>query len=74
MTKNEKKTEMLNAFFISVFNSKISSSLGTQPPELKDKDWKQKEAPVIQEEMVDKLLYHLGHRSLWDGKGSTSEY
>lgn len=58
MTKNEKKTEMLNAFFISVFHSKISSSLGTQPPELKD--WKQNEAPVIQEEMADKLLYHLG--------------
>lgn len=52
---NEEKIEVINAFFISVFHSKISSSLGTQPPELKDKDWKQKEATLIQEEMVNNL-------------------
>jgi len=31
VTKAEEKAEVLNAFFVSVFNSKTSCSVGTQP-------------------------------------------
>jgi len=31
VTKDEEKSEVVNAFFASVFNSKTSCSLGTQP-------------------------------------------
>lgn len=44
--------EVLNASFISVFNSKTSFPRGIQPPELEDKDWEQNEASAIQAEMV----------------------
>ncbi|KAK4810093.1 LOW QUALITY PROTEIN: hypothetical protein QYF61_008069 [Mycteria americana] len=60
-----KRLEVLNAFFASVFNSKTSCALGTQPPELEDRDREQNEAPIIQGEMVSDLLYHLDtHRSM----------
>ncbi|KAK4806541.1 hypothetical protein QYF61_021377 [Mycteria americana] len=49
----------------SVFNSKTSCSLGTQPPELEDRDAEQNEAPIIQGEMVSDLLHHIDkHRSM----------
>ncbi|KAK4818898.1 hypothetical protein QYF61_021583 [Mycteria americana] len=38
VTKDEEKAEVLNAFFASVFNSRANRSLGTQPPELEDRD------------------------------------
>jgi len=37
-TKDGAKTEVLNAFFASVFNSKGSCSPDTQPPEQEDRD------------------------------------
>ncbi|KAK4825063.1 hypothetical protein QYF61_023067 [Mycteria americana] len=65
VTKDEEKDKILNAFFASVFNSKTSCSLGTQPPELEDRDGEQNEAPIIQGEMVSDLLHHLGtHKSM----------
>ncbi|GAB0177838.1 mitochondrial enolase superfamily member 1 [Grus japonensis] len=53
------QAEVLNAFFASVFTSKTSCSLGTQPPELEDRDGEQNEAPITQGEMVSDLLHHL---------------
>ncbi|GAB0206514.1 hypothetical protein GRJ2_003117000 [Grus japonensis] len=65
VTKDEEKAEVLNAFFASVFNSKTSSSPGTQPRELEDRDGEQNEAPKIQGEMVSNLLHHLDtHKSM----------
>ncbi|GAB0175842.1 mitochondrial enolase superfamily member 1 [Grus japonensis] len=52
VTKDEEKAEVLHAFFASVLNSKASCSLGTQPPELEDRDGEQSEAPITQGEMV----------------------
>lgn len=55
MTKDEEKTEVLNVFFPSVFNSKTSCSVGTQTPEPEDKD----------REMVSDVLHYLGrHKSM----------
>lgn len=44
MTENEGKSELLNAFFASVFNSKTSCAPGTQTSEPDNRDEKQKEA------------------------------
>ena len=63
VTKHEEKVEVLQTFFASVFHSKTSCSLGTQAPELEDRE--QNEAPIIQGEMVSDLLHHLDtHKSM----------
>ncbi|KAK4824113.1 hypothetical protein QYF61_010736 [Mycteria americana] len=65
VTKDEEKAEVLNAFFASVFNSRANCSLGTQPPELEDRNGDQYGAPIIQGEMVSDLLHHLDtHKSM----------
>ncbi|KAK4831158.1 hypothetical protein QYF61_015628 [Mycteria americana] len=62
--KDEEKAGVLNSAFASVFNSKTSCSVGTQPPELEARDREQNEAPIIQGEMVTDLLHHLDtHKS-----------
>jgi len=57
--KDEKKAEVLNAFFTSFFNNQTSYSQGSQPPVLKDRGEEQNKTPLIQEEAVNDLLCHL---------------
>ncbi|KAK4815646.1 hypothetical protein QYF61_005208 [Mycteria americana] len=65
VTKDEEKTEVLNAFFASGFNSRANCSLGTQPLELEDRDGDQTGTPIIQGEIVSDLLHHLDtHKSM----------
>jgi len=59
VTKDEEKSEVLNAFFASAFNSKTICSWGTQSPKLEDRDREQNEAPMIQGEIVSNLIHHL---------------
>ena len=65
VTKDEEKAEVLSAAFASVFNSKGSCSLDTQPPEQQGRDGEWKETPIIQGEMVSDPLHHVDtHRSV----------
>ncbi|KAK4828864.1 hypothetical protein QYF61_000992 [Mycteria americana] len=65
VTKDEEKTEVVNNFFASVFNSRANCFLVTQPPKLEDRDRDQNGAPIIQGEMVSDLLHHLDiHKSM----------
>ena len=54
--KDQDKTEVLNAFFASIFNSKTHYSLGTQPLLLVDRDREQNRPCIIHDEMVSDLL------------------
>lgn len=64
--KNEEKAEVLNAVFASVFSSKNSCSLRSQPPGMGgDRGREQNEALRIQGETFSDLLHHLDrHKSL----------
>jgi len=57
--KDEEKAEVLNAFFVSVFNSQTSYSQGSQPPVLEDREGEKNKHPIIHEEAVNDLLCHL---------------
>ncbi|PKU41251.1 rna-directed dna polymerase from mobile element jockey-like [Limosa lapponica baueri] len=59
VTKDERKAQVLNAFFASVFSSRIGCSLSTQTSDLADRGEEQNEDPVIQREIVRDLLQHL---------------
>ena len=48
--KDEKKAEVPNAFFASVFNSQTGYPQGNQPPVLEHSEGEQKKPPIIQEE------------------------
>jgi len=57
--KHEKKAEVFNAFFASVFNSQTGYSQDSQPPVLEDRERERNKPPIIQEEAVNDLLCHL---------------
>jgi len=64
-TKGEKKAEVLNALFASVFNDQTGYSQGTQPPVLERREGEQNKPPIIQEEAASNLLCHLDiHKSM----------
>jgi len=46
-TKDEEKSEVLNAFFVAVFNSQTSYYQGIQPPELEDREGEHNKSPTI---------------------------
>ena len=65
VNKDEKKVEVPNACFASVFNSQTSYSQGSQHPVLEDKEGDWNKPPIIREEAVNDLLCHLDtHKSM----------
>lgn len=57
MTKDEAKTEVLDAFLASVFNGRTCSPC-VQLPKLEDGGREWNETPITQEELVNDLLQH----------------
>jgi len=65
VTTEDKKAEVLNAFFTSAFNSQISYPQVTLHPDLEVWDGMQNLPPVIQVETVRELLHHVDcHKSM----------
>lgn len=64
--KAEEKTEVLNAFFVSVFTSKTEYPLGNLPPELVDRDGASRKDPQ-QFRRAEKILSNPGGSSQWQG-------
>jgi len=58
-TEDKEETEVLNAFFPSVFISQTSYPWGTLHPDLEILDAEQNNHPMIQVETVRDLLLHL---------------
>jgi len=59
VNNDEEKTEILNAFVASVFNSQTGYTQGSQTPVLEDREGLRNKPPIIQEEAADDLLCHL---------------
>ena len=59
VTKDQDKSEILNAFFDSVFNSRTCYTVETQPPALVDRDGEQNKLCMIHDEIVLDLLRKL---------------
>ncbi|TRZ08260.1 hypothetical protein HGM15179_018847 [Zosterops borbonicus] len=63
--KDEENTEVLNTFFVPVFNNKTGCPQDNWPSELVDGLREQNSPPVIQEEAVTDLLSYLAaHKSM----------
>lgn len=56
---DEEGVEESTFFASSVFNTKTGCALGTEHPELENRDREQNGATIIQGEMVSSLLHHL---------------
>ena len=56
VNNDEGKAEVLNAHFVSVFNSQTGYSQGNQPAVLEDREGEWNKPPIIQEEAVNDLL------------------
>jgi len=65
--KDEVKSEVLNAFFASIFSSQTGYSQDSQPPVLEGSNGEQSKPPIIQQEAVNDLPCHLDPYSLWAG-------
>jgi len=57
--KDEKKSEVLYAFFASVLNGQTGYPQGSQNPVLEDREGERNKPPIIQEEVVNDLLCYL---------------
>lgn len=65
VSNDDKKSEILCAFFASIFNTKSSCTQDTQLPELEVRGGDLSDTPIIQERMVSDLLCQIDtHKSM----------